>query len=188
MLAGALLPQYWEIYKLKKVVGISLIFMAVDILGGVFSLLSLLFRAELDVAACVGSIGPAVGSQLISGQVSYGLVVVLDGIVVILAFILNPIARRREAKRQSSESVLRGDLEASTPITPFTVITPTTPFTPVTPVSAISKKPHKPELPARVTSRNSIVDGAPQHFRWSEDGGQAGSSGGEKSRRVSLPA
>jgi hypothetical protein len=46
-------PQYWEIYRLKEVVGISLIFMAVDIAGGLFSLLSLIFREEFDIAACV---------------------------------------------------------------------------------------------------------------------------------------
>ena len=46
-------PQYWEIYRLKQVVGISLIFMAVDIAGGLFSLLSLIFREDFDIAACV---------------------------------------------------------------------------------------------------------------------------------------
>lgn len=83
-------PQYWEIYRLKEVVGISLIFMAIDIAGGLFSLLSLVFREEFDIAACV----------------SYTLVVVLDGLVVILAFILNPIARRRrrrEAEKDAEE-------------------------------------------------------------------------------------
>ncbi|ORY23042.1 hypothetical protein BCR39DRAFT_550133 [Naematelia encephala] len=53
LLAVALLPQYYEIYKLKEVVGISLVFMAVDILGGIFSFLSLFFRNNLDIAAFV---------------------------------------------------------------------------------------------------------------------------------------
>jgi hypothetical protein len=46
-------PQYWEIYQLKEVVGISLTFMAVDMLGGVFSFLSLFFRPKLDIVAFV---------------------------------------------------------------------------------------------------------------------------------------
>lgn len=46
-------PQYWEIYKYREVIGISLLFMVVDILGGVFSFLSLFFRNHLDIAAFV---------------------------------------------------------------------------------------------------------------------------------------
>lgn len=87
LLAVALLPQYWEIYRLKEVVGISLSFMAIDILGGVFSFLSLFFRPKLDIAAFV----------------SYALVVILDGVVVVLAWILNPIAKKRRA-REAAEA------------------------------------------------------------------------------------
>ena len=46
-------PQYWEIYKLRQVIGISLFFLSVDILGGIFSFLSLFFREDLDIAAFV---------------------------------------------------------------------------------------------------------------------------------------
>jgi hypothetical protein len=46
-------PQYWEIYRLGEVVGVSMLFMAIDILGGIFSLLSLIYRPKLDVAAAV---------------------------------------------------------------------------------------------------------------------------------------
>lgn len=46
-------PQYWEIYKYREVIGISILFMAIDILGGVFSFLSLLFRKDLDIAGFV---------------------------------------------------------------------------------------------------------------------------------------
>ncbi|GFZ46145.1 hypothetical protein JCM24511_04392 [Saitozyma sp. JCM 24511] len=95
LLAVALLPQYWEIYRLREVVGISLTFMAVDILGGIFSFLSLFFRDSLDVAAFV----------------SYALVVLLDGIVVILAFILNPIARRRRAHEKAMHTIPTGETE-----------------------------------------------------------------------------
>ncbi|KIR32460.1 integral membrane protein [Cryptococcus deuterogattii MMRL2647] len=91
LLAVGLLPQFWEIYKYREVIGISILFMAVDILGGIFSFLSLFFRESLDIA----------------GFVSYALVVVLDGIVVLLYFILNPIAKRhraREAEKQRPDS------------------------------------------------------------------------------------
>jgi hypothetical protein len=46
-------PQYWEIYRLGEVVGVSMLFMAIDIIGGIFSLLSLIFRPDFDVAAGV---------------------------------------------------------------------------------------------------------------------------------------
>jgi len=46
-------PQYYEIYKHGAVIGISLTFMAVDLLGGVFSLLSLAFKARFDATAAV---------------------------------------------------------------------------------------------------------------------------------------
>ena len=46
-------PQYYEIYKYKEVIGISILFMAVDLLGGVFSVLSLLFKPKFDVIAGV---------------------------------------------------------------------------------------------------------------------------------------
>ncbi|AFR93270.1 integral membrane protein [Cryptococcus neoformans] len=99
LLALGLLPQYWEIYKYREVIGISILFMAIDILGGVFSFLSLLFRKDLDIA----------------GFVSYALVVVLDGIIVALYFILNPIAKRRRAReaekqRPGDEAGIEGGL------------------------------------------------------------------------------
>jgi len=52
-----------------------------------------------------------------SCQVSYSLVVVLDSIVVILAFILNPIAKRRrrlEQEQQDSPDTLVSDHNAFT--------------------------------------------------------------------------
>ena len=44
-------PQYYEIYKHKEVIGISILFMLVDMMGGVFSDLSLAFKAQFDVVA-----------------------------------------------------------------------------------------------------------------------------------------
>ncbi|KAI0924063.1 hypothetical protein AcW1_006845 [Taiwanofungus camphoratus] len=78
IIAVALLPQYYEIYRHREVIGISVLFMAIDLLGGVFSDLSLAFKAHFDVVA----------------GVTYSLVVVMDGIVILLALILNPRARR----------------------------------------------------------------------------------------------
>ena len=46
-------PQYWEIYKHGEVIGISITFMLVDCLGGVFSDLSLAFKPTFDVIAGV---------------------------------------------------------------------------------------------------------------------------------------
>jgi hypothetical protein len=72
-------PQYYEIWKYGEVIGISITFMVIDLLGCVFSDLSLAFAAKVDVI-------PAV---------SYSLVVVMDAVVVICALILNPRANRR---------------------------------------------------------------------------------------------
>jgi hypothetical protein len=44
-------PQYYEIYKHREVIGISLPFVTVDLLGGVFSDLSLAFKESFDVIA-----------------------------------------------------------------------------------------------------------------------------------------
>ncbi|KAI0047850.1 hypothetical protein FA95DRAFT_1451387, partial [Auriscalpium vulgare] len=79
MISLALLPQYYEIYRHRAVVGISITFMLVDLLGGLFSALSLVFKKHFDVIA----------------GTAYSMVVLLDGIVIIAAAILNPRARRR---------------------------------------------------------------------------------------------
>lgn len=46
-------PQYWEIYRRREVIGLSMTFMAVDISGGVFSILSLAFKEKFDVFASI---------------------------------------------------------------------------------------------------------------------------------------
>jgi len=103
-------------------------FMAIDIAGGLFSVLSLKFRDDFDVAAgvrrlSVSSFGlpvsplrPSPASWAIltllgaraeySPQVSYSLVVVLDSIVVILALVLNPIARKRRRREMEQTNHL----------------------------------------------------------------------------------
>lgn len=93
LLVAGLMPEYWEIYKHKAVVGISVLFMVVDILGGLFSGVSLFFRDELDYTALA----------------QYMLVVVFDGIVVLLVPILNPRAKRRAAR----EAALREEEAAA---------------------------------------------------------------------------
>ncbi|CAE7194992.1 unnamed protein product [Rhizoctonia solani] len=87
LLSCGLLPQYWEIWKRKEVVGVSILFMTIDLLGGVFSAVSLVFREAFDVFAAV----------------PYLLVVVLDGLVIALAIILNPLARRRRRRGELNE-------------------------------------------------------------------------------------
>ncbi|KAM5534639.1 hypothetical protein V8D89_011651 [Ganoderma adspersum] len=92
LLSGGLLPQYYEIYKYKEVVGVSLMFMFVDMMGGVFSDLSLAFKDHFDIVA----------------GVAYSLVVVLDGIVLLCALILNPRAKRRR-KQLEAEVIVAGE-------------------------------------------------------------------------------
>ncbi|KAI0258940.1 PQ loop repeat-domain-containing protein [Gloeopeniophorella convolvens] len=96
LISLALLPQYWEIRRHRAVVGISIAFMAVDCAGGVFSDLSLVFKREFDVVAAV----------------TYSLVVLLDGLVLVLAAVLNPRARRRA--RREAELAERGTGSAGT--------------------------------------------------------------------------
>ncbi|KAI0731375.1 PQ loop repeat-domain-containing protein [Earliella scabrosa] len=89
LIAVALFPQYYEIYKHKEVIGISIPFMIVDLLGGVFNSLSLAFKDNYPVVA----------------GVTYALVVLLDGIVILCAVILNPLARRRRRRLAADETV-----------------------------------------------------------------------------------
>jgi PQ loop repeat len=49
-------PEIYEIYKLGAVLGISLPFMAIDCLGGVFSILYLIFKQQVDFLADVACV------------------------------------------------------------------------------------------------------------------------------------
>ncbi|KAJ3787192.1 PQ loop repeat-domain-containing protein [Lentinula aff. detonsa] len=84
VITGALVPQYYQIYKYKEVVGLSIPCMTIDLLGGVFSDLSLIFRP---------------GSFNVLAGITYSLVVVTDGVVIVAAVILNP--RARQARRRT---------------------------------------------------------------------------------------
>ena len=71
-------PQYYEIYKYREVIGISVVFMAVDLMGGVFSLLSLAFKEHFDVIAAV-AYGAVVVSYLFPNPPSTDLHLVAPG-------------------------------------------------------------------------------------------------------------
>ncbi|EJU03660.1 hypothetical protein DACRYDRAFT_21172 [Dacryopinax primogenitus] len=83
-----LLPQFFEIYKLGEVSGVSTLFMVIDGLGGLFSALSLAFKETID---------PLLAFSYIS-------VIVLDALVIALKLILNPLAARRRAREAASSA------------------------------------------------------------------------------------
>ncbi|POY71519.1 hypothetical protein BMF94_5440 [Rhodotorula taiwanensis] len=88
LIIAGLLPQYWEVWKYKAVVGISLVFLTIDLLGGVWSLLSLVFSPPpFDPLAAV----------------SYSSVVVLELGIFFLAAVLNPRYYRKERERKLKE-------------------------------------------------------------------------------------
>ncbi|GAA6013767.1 hypothetical protein JCM11491_005091 [Sporobolomyces phaffii] len=86
--AGGLLPQYYEVAKYRAVIGISLVFLFIDLCGGVFSALSLAFSPPpFDVLA----------------SVSYGCVVVLEVGIFLLVPVLNPRYYRRRRKQEQEQ-------------------------------------------------------------------------------------
>ncbi|KAK4055847.1 hypothetical protein OIO90_003102 [Microbotryomycetes sp. JL221] len=85
---GGLLPQYWEVYKFKAVVGISFVFLAVDLLGGVFSLLSITY---------------APGSFDVLASISYSSVVALELGIFALVPLINPRYHRRQRQLAKAE-------------------------------------------------------------------------------------
>jgi len=70
-IVGGFLPQYWTVLRDKDADGISLVFLALDITGGVFSVASLIFQHPFDG---------------VSGG-SYIAVILLDVGLVILHFV-----------------------------------------------------------------------------------------------------
>ncbi|KAI5479325.1 hypothetical protein MNV49_003843 [Pseudohyphozyma bogoriensis] len=95
IIAG-LIPQYLEIMRLRAVIGISLIFLAVDMTGAVLSTLALAVSS---------------GSFDILAAVSYCLAFGLELGVLILAAILNPIYyRRKKEEMLANEAVLAGTM------------------------------------------------------------------------------
>ena len=100
-------------------------------MGGVFSVLSLVFKTEFDVIAGVTYSLVVVSPRLLP-PLALGILVVLsvascswscffrnqvlDGIVLILALILNPMARRRRAREAAANAdVERGVTQETSP-------------------------------------------------------------------------
>ncbi|CUA67579.1 hypothetical protein RSOLAG22IIIB_07447 [Rhizoctonia solani] len=102
-------PQYWEIWKRKEVIGVSILFMIVDMLGGVFSALSLVFKETFDTFAAV----------------PYLMVVALDALVIVLAMILNPLARRRRQRQASNEIAVEAQAPTDERVIPQKISTAT---------------------------------------------------------------
>ncbi|KAG8812690.1 NAD-dependent histone deacetylase sir2 [Serendipita sp. 399] len=104
LISVALIPQFIEIYRLREVRGISLLFLAVDISGGVFSMLSLGFKKHMDWVAAITYLG----------------VIILDGAIVLLSVVLNPLAKRRReaAISESSNGTAVGTIDEDPAQTP----------------------------------------------------------------------
>lgn len=94
-IAGGLLPQYWEIYKLKEVMGVSYTFICIDMLGGILNALSLAFAEHFDGLAAA----------------SYIAVTVMDSVIIFAAIILNPRARKRRRQADAAAASTQ-DLES----------------------------------------------------------------------------
>ncbi|KAN0064318.1 hypothetical protein ACQY0O_002510 [Thecaphora frezii] len=88
LIVVGLLPQYYEIWKFKEVRGISFVFLAIDCMGGVFSLLSLVFKEHFDGIAAANYLG----------------IVVLELGIFALICILNPRARKRREREAAEHS------------------------------------------------------------------------------------
>ncbi|GAA5873452.1 hypothetical protein JCM16303_001127 [Sporobolomyces ruberrimus] len=89
-LAAGFFPQFWQIWKDREVIGLSYTFLAMDTIGAVFSILSLAFKTHLDGIAFAG----------------YLVVIVFEVIIVVLALILNPSAKRRRLEAETTEGPL----------------------------------------------------------------------------------
>ena len=52
LIVVGLLPQYWEVYRARAVLGLSYTFLLVDMCGGLFSILSLVWtEGDFDAVA-----------------------------------------------------------------------------------------------------------------------------------------
>jgi len=71
--------------------------MAVDLLGGISSILSLIFKSKVDVTAAV----------------AYSLVVVMDGLVLVLAIILNPRSKKAVQRGEQKPRAVACDSDGS---------------------------------------------------------------------------
>jgi len=92
-------PQFYEIWRLGEVPGVTTLFMVIDGLGGLCSALSLAFKESIDPLLA-------------------GLVQVLDALVILLKLILNPLAARRRAQAAAASSRNRGSTAVPIPEEP----------------------------------------------------------------------
>ncbi|CDU23527.1 uncharacterized protein SPSC_02156 [Sporisorium scitamineum] len=97
LIVVGLVPQFYEIWRYKEVKGISLLFLAIDCSGGVFSLLSLVFKESFDGIAAANYIG----------------IVVLELGIFACYLILNPKAARRRLHEQQQDAT---ESESDAPI------------------------------------------------------------------------
>ncbi|SJX65238.1 uncharacterized protein SRS1_16063 [Sporisorium reilianum f. sp. reilianum] len=94
-----LVPQFYEIWRYREVKGISLLFLAIDCSGGVFSLLSLVFKESFDGIAAANYIG----------------IVVLELGIFACYLVLNPkAARKRQLEQQQNATETNSDDSAPT--------------------------------------------------------------------------
>ncbi|KAJ9475770.1 putative membrane protein [Pseudozyma hubeiensis] len=100
LIVVGLVPQYYEIWRLKEVRGISLWFLAIDCAGGVFSLLSLVFKSSFDGIAAANYIG----------------IVVLELGIFACYLVFNPrAARRRLQEHEASTAEIQADPATAIP-------------------------------------------------------------------------
>lgn len=112
-----LLPQYWEIYKRREVLGISFLFLFIDMAGGVLNDLSLVFKQTFNILAAITYTLVIVSSPFVvvfllpSAQV-------MDGIILVAALLLNPrAARQRKAEVQGRALEENHDSKSDSEIT-----------------------------------------------------------------------
>nr|XP_031862805.1 uncharacterized protein CI109_001817 [Kwoniella shandongensis]KAA5529877.1 hypothetical protein CI109_001817 [Kwoniella shandongensis] len=128
-----MIPQYYEIFKLGQVRGVSWGFVAIDIIGAIFGMISLFFRAKFDIAAFV----------------VYALTAAMMTLIVVLALILNPRATKRRRLDQSSTIVI--------PSAVNTTVTPST-FVDVPLHEKNENDSHEPGYPEPVTRPNGAMN------------------------------
>ena len=68
------IPQYYEIYIHKQVIGISILFLCIDMCGAILSIISLLLQYHINPVVCA----------------CYIVVFICDLLIVILHYILKP--------------------------------------------------------------------------------------------------
>lgn len=96
-LSVGFIPQLILIFRDRRVEGLSYIFLAMDSMGAVFSILSLGFKTgPIDVVALIGYVG----------------IIVLEVAVLVLAAVFNPAAKRRQQAQKELDAQEKGELSS----------------------------------------------------------------------------